>query len=646
MKYTAKCWHRGVIACVALGAVILPSWAHATDWTRESSWGSLANELRVSPTGDLWAATASAGLQKSADAASTWSSASAGFAIEHFHALAFDSLMPLRALAGSGDQLLRTTDGGATWATVAGNFGIVNDVAFHPGALGHAYLGTDVGVWKSVDGGSTWIQQTAGVGPAVVRSLAMHPTDPNQLIVGTELGAYKTVNGGTLYSLKLTGMTHVRDPVITASQITSGNPSIVLIGCWDGVFRSTDAGETWSASTGVPATFVHQIVETSGRIHAVTTSGIYASTDSGATWTQSVATPSKSLAEPGGSLVASTTSGEIIRSTDGGATWNSATAVGGADCHSLAPGGGSSDSVYGVVTDGHGGNWRVVERDSSGTWSAIDLGSPEYRQPQHVSPDATDGDRLDVVSSGPYRKSYILSTADGGSTWTSAQLDWPNPFWCFDFVTSSADADRAMLALYPVGVTVDVNFVYVRDASTGVWSERSPLSRGVDSYFIHAVAIRDATPEELWAAGSTDPFDETTGMVALSTDGGSTWSDTAAGSITKPVISLELDGASGSTIFVGTAGAGVWSSVDGGTTWSQKGLTTATIHDLYLDTTSTPHHLYAATDAGVRYSTNGGSTWVQLGTALSSDNVRSVTVADDHVYAGTRGRGIWIIDTP
>jgi photosystem II stability/assembly factor-like uncharacterized protein len=57
--------------------------------------------------------------------------------------------------------VLKTTDGGATWASIVGNLpqAPVNDIVVVGTAL---YVGTDVGVYRSTNGGATWL--AAGVG--------------------------------------------------------------------------------------------------------------------------------------------------------------------------------------------------------------------------------------------------------------------------------------------------------------------------------------------------------------------------------------------------------------------------------------------------------------------------------------------------
>jgi photosystem II stability/assembly factor-like uncharacterized protein len=51
--------------------------------------------------------------------------------------------------------VLKTTDGGTTWSSVAGNLpqAPVNDIVIVGTTL---YVGTDVGVFRSTNGGGTW----------------------------------------------------------------------------------------------------------------------------------------------------------------------------------------------------------------------------------------------------------------------------------------------------------------------------------------------------------------------------------------------------------------------------------------------------------------------------------------------------------
>jgi len=77
----------------------------------------------------------------------------------------------------SPDNLWRTTDGGATWQDItgAGPTGLpdapIRGVALHPDRRGWIYVGTEVGVFASADGGVTWATNNEGPNVASVDEL-------------------------------------------------------------------------------------------------------------------------------------------------------------------------------------------------------------------------------------------------------------------------------------------------------------------------------------------------------------------------------------------------------------------------------------------------------------------------------------------
>ncbi len=96
---------------------------------------------------------------------------------------------------------------------------------------------------------------------------------------------------------------------------------------------------------------------------------------------------------------------------------------------------------------------------------------------------------------------------------------------------------------------------------------------------------------------------------------------------------------SGTTIFAGT-NAGVWSTTDNGTTWTQvnTGLTTLDVRALALNGTT----LYAGTNGGgVFRTTDNGTTWTATNTGLTFGAVYSLAANGTDVYAGTNGGGVF-----
>lgn len=106
------------------------------------------------------------------------------------------------------------------------------------------YNSTGMGVWKSTDGGKTWFQSNSGMGNKLVSKIMMHPADSNTLIAACSDGIYKSYNAGSTWTKKTTVTASYRDLVIKARSGTQ-----MLYAATDGNFyRSYDMGENWISS--------------------------------------------------------------------------------------------------------------------------------------------------------------------------------------------------------------------------------------------------------------------------------------------------------------------------------------------------------------------------------------------------------------
>jgi photosystem II stability/assembly factor-like uncharacterized protein len=147
----------------------------------------------------------------------------------------------------------------------------------------------------------------------------------------------------------------------------------VLAGTAVGVYRATDGGATWQATSGGPAGIVWSFAAGSGRLWAGADDGVYRSTDQGATWTRAgtVSGPVRALLDSAvASRVFAGTDTGLFLSSDGGANWTAAAGglPGGLQFHTLI-----EDPSQGVV---YGGAFTGVyeTRDGGSTWSATGTG--------------------------------------------------------------------------------------------------------------------------------------------------------------------------------------------------------------------------------------------------------------------------------
>lgn len=112
-----------------------------------------------------------------------------------------------------------TTNGTAsnpTWATISGPGTsspipnrYIGRILVDPSSSNVVYvcLGgfTSNNLWETTDGGSTWTSITGTSGAALpqvpIRAIARNPGSPNSLYVGTEVGVFSTTNGGMTWTL-------------------------------------------------------------------------------------------------------------------------------------------------------------------------------------------------------------------------------------------------------------------------------------------------------------------------------------------------------------------------------------------------------------------------------------------------------------
>jgi len=105
-------------------------------------------------------------------------------------------------------DVYKTVDGGANWSHVGGSV-LPNDRMCTRIAIDHAnpnvvyvtfggYI-TD-NVWKTTDGGTTFNDIGASLPPAPAYTLAIHPDNPNYLYMGMEVGVFASADGGSTWS--------------------------------------------------------------------------------------------------------------------------------------------------------------------------------------------------------------------------------------------------------------------------------------------------------------------------------------------------------------------------------------------------------------------------------------------------------------
>ncbi len=269
--------------------------------------GSLPNDnillLQVDPTTfqTLYASTENNGLFKSTDQGFHWSPASSGLTdvstsqLNPVEALLIDPANPQVILAGTSSGIFLSNNGGQAWGPTGLQVfqpdirGLVLDpsspvtsrtiyAADNGGCCGPG------GVLKSTDGGNSFF--FTGLNNISVRALAIDPITPSNLYAATKgQGVFRSTDGGNTWTpgsgtpLNLDQTSLVVDPQFHTT---------LYLGTIPGVFRSTDSGNTWTLLAGSPLAVTSLALNPNAVPSQLYASSFIApvstSTDGGGTW--------------------------------------------------------------------------------------------------------------------------------------------------------------------------------------------------------------------------------------------------------------------------------------------------------------------------------------------------------------------------
>ncbi len=253
----------------------------------------------------------------------------------------------------------RSTDGGNTWNMLDffqistkvdynHNNGVMCPMAFHPTNANVVYgfgaqqdtQDNSPNLLVSSDGGQTW-SVVAGANPAPwpawgvtggrVTMIYLDRGNANFILIGTDNGIWRSTNGGASFSATTGSSGYVSGFMVDQSSPVTNRTCYA--GTSAGVFKSADGGSTWTAAnTGLPTpanvlSFTGASTGASGgtRLFAIDAKGIYTSTNA-VSWTLS--SSADNFAMVAGSdndtttaYATNTNSRVIWQSTNGGVSW-------------------------------------------------------------------------------------------------------------------------------------------------------------------------------------------------------------------------------------------------------------------------------------------------------------------------------------
>jgi photosystem II stability/assembly factor-like uncharacterized protein len=501
------------------------------------------------------------------------------------------------------------------------------------------WAGTGGGIFKSTDGGTTWKPLTNGLPAVVQANLAICYSNPRRL--------YAAVASAT-------------EPGSSANRGATG------------VFRSDDAGETWTRITtdsrpsgrigGGDLPMPLPDPKNPDRIVMASTVSWY-STDGGKSWAPYKGAPGGEDYQNGwinpdnpDIMLFAVDQGAVV-TLNGGKTWSSWYNQPTAQMYHVAADNAfpyrvcSGQQESGSVCISSRGNYGAIsDRD----WLPVGVDEYGYVAPDPLDPDIVYGGRSvtrfdrrtgQVSTVGPmagragqgtfrsvrtmpvvfsqvdkrtlyFANNVLWKTMDGGTTWKQISGDLTRKAW---------ETPKS------VGK-------YLGDPAA------KPQQRGV----IYTVAPSYQDMLHIWA-GTDD------GLIHVTADGGLTWKDvTPPGLPAWSKVSIIDAGrfdpltayAAINTLRLDDMRPHLYRTHDGGKTWTEivAGIPNGETVNAVREDPKRKGLLFAGTERTVYVSFDDGAHWQSLRLNLPASSMRDLVVKDDDLVVATHGRGFWILD--
>ncbi len=600
------------------------------------------------------------------------------------------------AAAGPGGGILKSTNGGQSW-TLLGN-SVFDQVAFgslavDPNDSNTLYVtvlygpnSDSGGVYKSTDGGVTWTNTTASIHTGWASDIEMDPNDPLTLYAGLTQdtvnsatnGLYESTDGGGMWTQLSGGLptgSAVGDSIRVA--VAPSSPQTVYATVFesaDGLphrFRSTDGGAAWTALPTLPTDeedrYWHIMLAVDPNnpqvLYVNGDHTVYVSTNGGSTWSTSPINDSEDPVggyfDDSGDLILTGDHG-IYRVTNVGDTnytfYNKQGNLSTSEFYTLTLDPTNADIVYGLAQDQFAPLkytgypvWNSTGQAPGGTDSEgvgeigkilVDPASPN--QLYQYAPNDPD--------------SFILSSSDGGATWTDAGSGIPTTLVGYGLGYASQKA-FVMDPTNPQRMLVGTNEVYETTNGATMFNAISPVlspSMNLSDQYITALAIAPSLPNTIYAATAD-------GRMFVTQNDGTAWTEVDMGlpkDSYDQIVSIQVDPNDANRVFIVPGrfptnvfgSAHVWMTTSGGASgWTDISGNLPPedwTNSIAVDWRPATPVLYVATARGVYQSADLGVNWSRFGEGLPNSPVTDLQLVPglNVLAAATYGRGVWELE--
>lgn len=615
----------------------------------------------------IWIGAASGGLWKTTTAgvgANAWQYVETGFPTVSVCAIAIDPINPDVMYIGTGEfrrynqpgmvgtpgaratygiGVLKSTDGGNTWAQTGLNWNLeeykaIQKIVINPRNPQTVYAATSEGVYKTTNGGASW---TLSLNVPAAMDVVINPIDTSvlyascgQLNTAPNPGLYKTTNAGATWNLQSGGLPTTNFGRTALALYADSLREIVYAGVGNaqsrgvhGVYRTTNGGATWTLQSSTQYASSQSWYNNSIAVHPqnpniVYVSGLdfYKSTEGGANLVRKSEWYAyfMGVVAPGGDEGSPTyahadhhaivfhpnnpnriflaTDGGVFETTDGGETFRGRN------------GGYQTTQIYnGFATSLADSNLAYAGLQDNGTLKYE--GSPSWRKVY-----GGDGGWCAInaqnnqTAFGEYVYLDIKKTTNGGQTWTNAVNGLENGSSNANFIAPFIISPSNPNVLYAGATKV------FKSTNGGESWLATNNNQALNGNRISAMAMSWTNPDTLYVATGTSTATTSNGLceVFFSSNGGATWVNrTQSGMPDRYPTDLYVDPRDSKIAYLTYSGYGnphVYKTTNAGATWQDisNNLPDIPVQCVALDG-DFPDDIYIGTDLGVYRSLNGGA---------------------------------------
>lgn len=649
------------------------------------------------------------GVWKTTDAGRVWSPIFDDQPTGSIGAIAVAPSNPQVIYVGSGEGLQRpdlstgdgvyiSRDGGKTWKNTGLRDGQqISAVIVDPknenrafvAVLGHPYgANAERGVFRTIDGGQTWVKVLYKDENTGAVALTFNPSDSNTIYAvlwasrqgpwengawqGPGSGLFRSTDGGTTWKQLTNGLPTTAEGLGRIGlDVSQSDPKrlFAIVDCprRGGLYRSDDAGDNWRLVAedrrlwGRGSDFAEVKIDPKNKeVLYVANVGLYKSTDGGKSFTCFKGAPGGDdyhtiWISPDSSdvLLVASDQGAIV-TVNGGETWSSWYNQPTAQFYHVITddrfpywvyGGQQESGSAGVASRGNDGqitarDWHTVGVEEYG-YVAPDPLNPDVifggkvqkynrrtGQVQDVAPDTARGEAYRFLRTAP----LVFSTVDKRALYLGANVLFKTTTGGHSWDIISPDLSRPSPEV-PESIGVYRTPAMAKQARRGV---------------IYALAPSYTNKSTIWA-GTDD------GLIHVTTNDGKSWAD-----VTPPELTAwsKVSVIDAGRFDDGTAYAAInrirlddhkpyiYRTHDGGKTWKLivRGLPVSAPVNTVREDPIRKGLLFAGTEQAVFVSFNDGDDWQSLRQNMPATSIRDLVIHDRDVVVGTHGRSFWILD--